>query len=137
MAHQSDWQKYQAAWRQWQASGATGKPPQEVRDYLRAQNDARVAEAKAKGYGPAKLGELQRPKKSPAKVDRQGNIVATMGSDCFDFLGYLAAEGVVVASFANPTRGTWAYPMDRATAKAWLDGDLGSLGEAFNQFFRE
>jgi hypothetical protein len=55
MAVQSDWQKYSAAMNEWQNQGgrASGPPPKAVRDFQRAQGQARDAELKAKGYGPA------------------------------------------------------------------------------------
>jgi hypothetical protein len=43
-------------------------------------------------------------------------------------------NGVVTASFANPTIGIWQYEMSRADAKEWFDD--ASLGGWFNDNVR-
>lgn len=64
MAVQSDFQKYSAAFADWKASG-NPTPPSTVRDFLRAQLQARVNESYAKGYGSAQFGDLNQ------KVNKQ------------------------------------------------------------------
>jgi hypothetical protein len=62
MAVQSDFQKYSAALNDWQGKGgrASGPPPQIVRDFQRTQGQARDAELKAKGYGPARFDQANK-----------------------------------------------------------------------------
>src|ERR1700688_1829504 len=67
-----------------------------------------------------------QPKPTPAKrASRATEMKAdTSGSTCFDSLTF--KNGVVRASFANPTIGVWEYEMSRSDAKAWFDDE--SLG---------
>lgn len=132
----------------------TPPPDQATRDRMRAALDQRVAESKAKGYGPATFGnfekelsklnqqinesmkasEAQRHKKPKIKHHRNGDMIAQQGSSAFLFLAYSKAAGGVIASFANPTRGEWFYPMGRKDAKDWFNSD--SLGGYFNDVIR-
>jgi hypothetical protein len=75
-----------------------------------------------------------QPKPTPApRPSRAKELKAdTSGSTCFDSLTF--KNGVVTASFANPTIGVWEYEMSRSDAKEWFDSD--SLGEFFNSEVR-
>jgi hypothetical protein len=84
-------------------------------DRLRAERNAQAKPTPAKR--PSRAKEL--------KAD-------TSGSTCFTSLKY--KDGVVSATFANPTVGTWEYEMSRADAKEWFDDP--SLGGFFNANIR-
>jgi hypothetical protein len=89
-------------------------------DIARAQRAARAAQ----GITPPKAKRTTRAK----------TLVAdTSGSTCFDSLTY--KNGVVKASFKNPTVGTWEYDMSLAEAREWFSDD--SLGGYFNDNVRE
>src|ERR1700761_3389217 len=112
MAHQSDWQKYSDALNRWQAEGgrASGPPPKEVRDYQRAQNLARDAELRAKGYGPSKLDQLNKQLDDSLKANAQreanrktvegapkhARLSADIDSDCLESLTW--KDGVATAT---------------------------------------
>lgn len=158
MAVQSSWQRYQAAWRDWQAQGGTGKPPQAVRDYLRSQTDARIAESRAKGYGPARFDNLLKPfndsakkaagdklaeqlnktKKAPTKSEirkaaKEGKTIsATLPSTCFAWLEW--QDGIATGEFLNKTQGVWEWECDLETFIEWAQS--GSLGSFFNDVIR-
>lgn len=59
----------------------------------------------------------------------------TSGSVCFDNLVYSKADGGVFADFANPTVGTWFFPMDEDEARDWFE-NAPDLGSYFNAFIR-
>ena len=84
-------------------------------DRLRAERNAQAKPTPARR--PSRAKEL--------KAD-------TSGSTCFDSLTF--KNGVVTASFANPTVGEWTYEMSRADAKEWFDD--ASLGGWFNDNLR-
>jgi hypothetical protein len=90
-------------------------------DRLRAERAARAAQGIVDPKKPA------APRKSRAKP-----VVFDGGSTCFDDLSY--ADGGVYATFANPTRGTWFYPMTKKEAKAWASAP--SYGQYFNDEVR-
>ena len=70
----------------------------------------------------------------PKRQTRAKTLVAdTSGSTCFDDLRY--SNGVVSATFANPTQGTWEYEMSLSEARAWFKSEDG-LGEYFNENIR-
>ena len=73
-------------------------------------------------------------KPTPAKRPTRAKEMKadTSGSSCFDSLTF--KNGVVTASFANPTVGEWTYEMSRADAREWFDSD--SLGGFFNDNVR-
>lgn len=158
MAFQSSWQRYQAAWRDWQAQGGTGKPPQAVRDYLRSQTDARIAESQAKGYGPARFDNLNKQmdrdfkklqrdiagnmkaseaserKKNPTISEIRNaaaagqTLYASTPSDCFVEVSW--TDGVCSVTFRHKTQGTWDVPMSLSD---FLDfARAPSLGQYFN-----
>jgi hypothetical protein len=89
-------------------------------DIARAQRAAQAAQ----GITPPKAKRASRAK----------TLVAdTSGSSCFDSLVY--KNGLVTASFKNPTVGDWDYQMSLAEAREWFNSD--SLGGYFNDEIRE
>jgi hypothetical protein len=83
-----------------------------------------------KAQDAARLARATAPLKPTAKrASRAKTLVAdTSQSSCFDSLTY--RDGVVTASFANPTVGVWDYDVDLATAREWFADP--SLGGYFN-----
>jgi hypothetical protein len=78
--------------------------------------------------------QAAQPKPTPAKrANRARTLEAdTSGSSCFDSLIY--KDGVVTASFANPTIGEWSYDMSLKDAREWFSDS--SLGGFFNDNVR-
>jgi hypothetical protein len=69
----------------------------------------------------------------PKRASRAKELKAdTSGSSCFSELKF--KNGIVSATFANPTIGTWQYEMTRAEAKEFFDSE--SLGGWFNDNLR-
>lgn len=154
MAHQSGFQ----AFSQWVAGGKVGAIPQAARDFLRAQTDKRIAESKAKGYGPARFDDLLRPfnreakktagdklaeqisgtKKKPTmsqirNAAKEGKTLrASLPSSCFAWLEW--TDGVASGEFLNKTQGVWEWECDLETFIEWTQS--GSLGEFFNAEIR-
>jgi hypothetical protein len=161
MAVQSDWQKAQAAFRDWQERGgrASGPPPSIVRDMMRQKGLARDAELKAKGYGTANFNDLLKPlnrkaketagdktaeqmnggKKKPSlseirKAAKEGKtLVASLPSSCFSELTW--TDGVATGTFINKTAGVWDWDCTLEEFLEWSQS--GSLGEFFNDVIRE
>jgi hypothetical protein len=149
MAHQSDWQKYQSALSDWQASGGAGKPPQIVRDFRRAQGLARDAELRAKGWGPSQLKtvnaqidkqlvgfEKDRQKavnKAIAdKAPRHARLIANVDSDCFESVTW--KDGVLTCTFWRG--GDLVYQYVDVNRDDFIDMASGSMGSWFNQNLR-
>lgn len=165
MAHQSDWQKAQAAFRDWQERGgrASGPPPQIVRDMMRQKGLARDADLKAKGYGPADFSDLLKPlnreakktaadklaeqasatKKKPTKGEIKkalangATLDVSTASDCFLSLSAEASddEGMVIVT------GTFRNPTRgdwqyEMSLDEFLDWANDDLGVAFNEWVR-
>jgi hypothetical protein len=102
-------------------------------------NKYSAAERKAWGAAQdaARLARATQPAKPTAKRPSRAKTLTadTSGSSCFDSLTY--RDGVVTASFANPTIGVWDYDVDLATAREWFaEADGGSLGGYFNDNIR-
>ena len=74
-------------------------------------------------------------KPTPAKRPTRAKTLNAdcSGSTCFEALTY--RDGVVTASFANPTIGDWDYEMSLSEAREWFSDD--SLGGYFNDNVRE
>jgi hypothetical protein len=80
----------------------------------------------------------EKVKEAPGpKTRKDGKYLQadTSGSVCFDNLVYSKADGGVYADFANPTVGTWFYPMSEAEARDWFE-NAPDLGAYFNAFIR-
>jgi hypothetical protein len=75
-----------------------------------------------------------QPKPTPTKRPTRAKTLSadTSGSSCFNSLTY--KDGVVTASFANPTIGDWEYDMSLKEAREWFNDD--SLGGYFNDNVR-
>ena len=148
MAVQSDFQKYQAAFREWKASG-NPKPPSIVRDYLRAQLQARNAESGAKGYGPAQFGNLnQKVNKELKKVmpkavtkeqlmeaaKQHKTLRSASDSTCIATLDW--KDGVATYTFVKGG-GDEPYETEMSLEEfiAWSESE--SLGQTFNELYRE
>ena len=94
-------------------------------DIARAQRAAQAAQV-------AQTDAVLKP--PPKRASRAKTLVAdTSGSTCFDDLRY--SNGVVTASFKNPTVGVWKYDMSLSEAREWFADD--SLGGYFNDEVRE
>jgi hypothetical protein len=153
MAVQSDWQKYSAAWNDWQQRGgrASGPPPKEVRDMIRAQGIARDAELKAKGYGPARFDKLNESinKQLKAATNRElkkhgptrgeiltaakagKRLIANTPSDCFASVEW--KDGICTMEFARD-----GYVLDEPMdVEDFLDfAQADSLGKFYNAEIR-
>lgn len=73
-------------------------------------------------------------KPTPKRASRAKTLVADVSdSTCFADLRY--RNGIVSATFANTTQGTWEYEMSLSDAREWFSD--GSLGGFFNDNVRE
>jgi hypothetical protein len=136
-----DWQTYQAAWKDWQARGgrASGPPPKEVRDMIRAQGEARDAELKAKGYGPArfdKLNEAINKQLQKAvnqavadKAPKHSTLVSQVPSTCLASLKW--KDGIATAEFYRGGQVVYDFPMSKDDFIDWVSSDsIGQYGNA-------
>ena len=127
-------------------SQRTPAPDQATRDRMRAALDQRVAESKAKGYGPAKFDYLKKlgedinrnihasegdkQKKGPTesqvrKAAKEGKVLyASAPSVCFTELSW--QDGLATFTFAKGGGdGTYSIEMDVEDFMAWASDDLG------------
>ncbi len=87
---------------------------------------------------PGKLQDVLKPVKvSPTRAKRNRDIQWSGDSDCFDDLFFDSEAGEVIATFANPTRGDWTYPMSYQEAREWLIENGDAPGTYFNDQIRE
>jgi hypothetical protein len=140
---QGDWQNYASAFAQGKANA--GPTPQAVRDMRRAQGQARDAELKAKGYGPAKFESANRAlQKNGQQLQRDANqkvadtapkharLTFTGVSTCFESLTW--KDGILHAVFLKRDDGSgWDYEISRSE---FLDMISGSAGGWFNDNLR-
>jgi hypothetical protein len=108
-----------------------------ARQFVRPPPGSNYSAAERKAWGEAQdrlRAERAAQPKPPAKRQTRAKTLKadTSGSECFSALTF--KNGVVSATFANPTVGTWEYEMSRADAKEWFDD--ASLGSFFNENVR-
>lgn len=139
MAVQSDWQKYQAAFREWRATG--GPMPEAVRDMRRAQGEARDRELRAKGYGPARFDLKKQQDELAKQLQREANkrvadaapkharLIADVPSTCLESLTW--KDGIATATFYRGGQVTYEYPMSKDDFVDWISS--GSLGKYGNE----
>ncbi len=75
---------------------------------------------------------LFKPTPKPRQSRAKTLSADCSGSTCFSSLKY--RDGIVTASFANPTVGDWEFEMSLKEAREWFGDD--SLGGYFNSNVR-
>jgi hypothetical protein len=165
---QAEWQEYQRAWQAWdkdapkpplgskdkaawksyyaerKAWEANNPPPQAVRDMRRKQGEARAAELRAKGYGPAvfNFGATVSARRNVVKA-AWGNIVQIVRDFRRDRNGVAAIEaaiifpvllaftiGCIVIFQAEQQRSTAAYIAQACASAASRVLAVGNMSEA-------
>jgi hypothetical protein len=101
--------------------------------YTKAQRDAWGAEQdRLRAARAAQAAQGIKPTPAKRQTRAKTLVADASNSSCFDDLRY--SNGVVSASFANPTIGTWEYEMSLKEAREWFSDD--SLGGYFNDNIR-
>jgi hypothetical protein len=121
-------------------AGLGPKPKTPLRQYEPHGAGLKYSDAERKAWSieQVRLAALRKApgyeKPAPAKrASRAQKLEAdTSGSSCFASLEY--SDGVVTASFANPTIGDWDYEMSLKEAREWFNDE--SLGGFFNDNIR-
>jgi hypothetical protein len=116
---------------------ATAKPPppQAVRDTLRAQLDARVAELKAQGYGTARFDKLnaainQQLQKMANqavadKAPKHSTLVSQVPSTCLASLTYSIKDEIATAEFYRGGQVVYDFPMSKSEFIDWVSAQEG------------
>jgi hypothetical protein len=121
--------------------GRTPAPPpsQEVRDVLRGQLDARVAELKSKGWGPARFDKLNAAINAQLqklanqavadKAPKHSTLVSQVPSTCLASLKW--KDGIATAEFYRGGQVVYDFPMSKDDFIDWVSSDsIGKYGNA-------
>ena len=121
-------------------AGIGPKPKTPLRQYERHGAGLKYSDAERKAWSYAQVAaraaqaaQLKAEVKPPATPAKRASRAKTLeadtsGSTCFDALSY--SDGVVTASFSNPTIGDWDYDMSLKDFREWASSQ--SLGGWFN-----